>query len=133
MGISLKCGNTQFHMSYRIWNHFRVSISIACISYICNNIQPNCIEIPDTQNTENLLFYLFFFIKNIEILKTLEIIGIYHLLIIPDNKGYYVYNNCEKIVKMIDKVSEYIDEKDITQYRSLFEISFQQKQNIYIS
>ena len=36
MGISLKCGATKSHFSYRVWDNFRIAMSQACMQYIKN-------------------------------------------------------------------------------------------------
>lgn len=143
MGIILSCSSsskTILHVSYRSWNNFKINISKACIRYInfktqskennnyCINMLNNNIMLSD-----NLSDYLNFFIKNIEILKELNIIGIYHLLINQENKGYYVFSNSEKIFNMIKLIENFLDDKlcNIQNFQKLFYDSFQNSKNIY--
>lgn len=148
MGITLKCGDTKIHNSYSIWNNFRIIISIACIEYMKYSIKHDMKTKILTENKlviyndndfhtkgNDLLFYLNFFIKHIEYVKQSHLIGIYHLLNIPDNKGYYIHSNSSEILHMIDMVVKYLDNKqqiNIQTYRDLFDNSFQYKKNIYI-
>jgi len=146
MGITLKCGDTKIYNTYRLWNNFRIIMAIACVEYLKCSIKRDmqtkiltenklCLynDINSEDNKE-LLFYFNLFIKHIEYLKDLNLIGIYHLLSIPDNKGYYIYNNSSEILKTIDMVGEYIDTQkiNIQPYRELFDNSCQSKKNIYI-
>ena len=136
MGISLKCGATKSHFSYRVWDNFRIAMSQACMQYIknceenTNSLILTNITYPCNQDTYDLLDYLTFIIKNIESIKNIGIIGIYYLLIISD-KGYYTYEKSKDILDTIQLLSPYID-KDINLYTNLFEKSFQEKQNVYI-
>ena len=149
MGITLKCGNTKIHNSYGLWNNFRIIMSIACIEYMKYSINcdiktkilsENKLAIYNDNdfhtkcNNHELLFYFNFFIKHVEYVKQLNLIGIYYLLSIPDNKGYYIYNNSSEILKMIDMVVKYVDNPkiNIQTYRDLFDNSCQYKKNIYI-
>lgn len=132
MGLSLKCGGDGFHISYTEWNNFRIIMANACIDYInfFHNSNSLVNYIFDSQNN-NLTDYLCFFIKNIELIENLQIMGIYHLLIVSDYKGLYTYSNSEKILKVINIVYRFI-QTDITKYKNIFEKSSVMKQNIYI-
>lgn len=146
MGIILSCSSsssktTKIHVSYRSWNNFKIIISKACIRYINfkteskenNNYRINVLN-DNIMLSENLSDYLNFFIKNIEILKELNIIGIYHLLINQENKGYYVFSNSEKIFNMIKLIENFLDDKlyNIPKFTNLFYDSFQNSKNIYV-
>lgn len=135
MGLSLKCGGGKFHICYTDWNNFRIIMANACIDYINFFHKSGSVVdidyICDSRNNHNLTSYLCFFIKNITVIENLQIIGIYHLLIVSDHKGFYTYSNSEKILKMIDMVSRFIH-TDITKYKYFFKNSFEIKQNIYI-
>lgn len=146
MGITLKCGDTKMHNTYRLWNNFRIIMAIACVEYLKCSIKTDMKtkiltekklsfynDITSEDNKE-LLFYFNLFIKHIDYLKDLNLIGIYHLLSIPDNKGYYIYNNSSEILKTLDTVVKYIDTQNINiqPYRDLFDTSCQYKKNIYI-
>ena len=149
MGITLKCGDTIIHNSYGTWHNFRIIMSFACIEYMKYSIKCDMQTKILTENklaiyndiyndnkfyNQELLFYLNFFIKHIEYVSQLGLVGIYHLLCIPDNKRYYIYNNSYEIIKTIDMVLKYIDNKkiNIQTYRDVFENSYQYKKNVYI-
>ena len=143
MGIILICSNCIFHVSYRSWNNFKIIISKACIRYInfeteSKEFENYCINVLNNNVllSQNLSDYLKFFIKNIEILKELNIIGIYHLLINQENKGYFVFSNSKKIFDMIQLLEPFFEEnkqdlQNIHNLNALFNKSFQNSKNIY--
>ena len=136
MGITLKVGDSIFYNPYPRWDSFKIELCKACIEFIkANNISlKNYSECDNTDNFKLLDFYTKLFIVNIEFLVKLNIIGIYHLIIVKNNRGIYMYDKSEKISKTITHVNEYIDiEKiDIDPYVELFENSWKNKHNIYI-
>ena len=133
MGITFKCGANMFHVSYRSWNNFRITMLEACLKYI--NSKNELLNMYDYNDLSNIILLtdktLSFLIKNIEYLNKLNIIGIYHLLI---NDKCYVYNNIKKILDMINIVENYINDcqkDDLNSYKDFFIQSVENKKNIY--
>lgn len=135
MGIILKLGPLNFYRTYFIWNLFKIQASKECITYM-QKYKPTEICYDEVKMVCTPNIYLCFFIKNIEIIKQLGLIGIYHLLIINNSNGIYVYNKTEEIFKMLNIIFTHEEDtqnfENITPYMDLFQTSFLCKQNIYI-
>ena len=129
MGLTIKCFDKNTYQSFYDWNLFRIHISHAVINYInCNDNIKSDNHYLLSNNNNDIISVLHYFVKHEPFLKEKGLNGIIVLLNNSDHNIWYTYNDSEKICHLIDLI-QYNDNKSII---DIFFYSFEHKKNIYL-
>ena len=143
MGYTFTCDNVVvLNLSNKIWEDFKVIISIACINFLKQTGQLLNVE-EDIERFFILQFYninllshahLYFFSNHIDALTIAGLIGVYYLL---HNKTQYSFTECENISSSIRILLPHISttialSETIHKVKSLFDSNIHKNGSIHI-